>query len=101
MRLERLEQRRLLSAASSHGPYLITAAGLPPEPTAQHSVAAAIGPQINPVNPSKTTIKLKYSPKQDYVGQTITFTATVTSSVGTTPVGTAQFTVDGTAYGTP
>jgi|GEM_PF-1187038 len=52
------------------------------------------------VNPAATTTALTSSANPSTFGESITFTATVTSGAGT-PTGSVQFAVDGTNLGTP
>ncbi|HEX4191387.1 MAG TPA: Ig-like domain-containing protein [Marmoricola sp.] len=60
------------------------------------SASSAFAVQVNPTNttvlPSETTAIL---------GDSVTFSATVTPVVGTHPTGGVQFTVDGSAFGAP
>ncbi len=52
------------------------------------------------VTPASTTTVLTSSANPSSSGQTVTFTATVTSSAGVNPFGTVTFTAGGTALGT-
>jgi hypothetical protein len=62
------------------------------------SVGTLDGGQV--VNPIPTTTTVSSSGNPSVFGQSVTFTATVTSGSGT-PAGTAQFKVDGANLGTP
>jgi hypothetical protein len=96
--LEYLEERRLLSVAPSHGPYLITAGNAGPVQPVYSAASAAVAPLEQGAHP--TSVQLKSSPKQGYVGEMITITATVTAT-GATPEGTIQFSIDNAPYGSP
>ena len=59
---------------------------------------------LAPPDPTSTTVTTQPSDQADF-GQNVTFTATVADTSNSpdaeTPIGTAQFTVDGTPFGTP
>ena len=59
---------------------------------------------LAPPDPTSTTVTTQPSGKADF-GQIVTFTATVADTSNSpdaeTPIGTVQFTVDGTPFGTP
>ena len=50
---------------------------------------------------ASTSTALSSSANPSLVGQSVTFTATVTANNGTTPTGSVQFAVDGTVLGSP
>ncbi|MDH4352145.1 MAG: Ig-like domain-containing protein, partial [Gemmatimonadota bacterium] len=57
-------------------------------------------PVLHPVNPAPTTTAVSASANPSVFGQGVTFTATVTPTVGTaTPTGNVQFRVDGVNLG--
>lgn len=75
-----------------------------------HTLAASYGAQPNflasnasgtlTVNPAPTTTTIVVTPSIAVIGSNVTFTATVTSGVGT-PTGNVQFLVDGSPFGAP
>src|SRR5207249_4364363 len=51
--------------------------------------------------PASTSIGLNSSLNPSVFGQSVFFTALVTSQTGSTPAGTIQFVIDGNAFGNP
>ena len=67
-----------------------------------NSLASTSATIVETINQAATTTTLTSSPNPLYLGQTVTFTATVASAASTFDNGgTVQFAVDGTTFGTP
>ena len=98
LRLEYLEDRRLLSVAPSHGAYLMTAGNAGPAQAVPSAASAAVAPLDQGFYTTTTT--LTSSATQGSVGEMITLTATVKVQIGT-PTGTVQFSIDNKPYGSP
>jgi hypothetical protein len=67
----------------------------------QASVSAVFNQSITPVPAVTTTTAVTSSANPSVFGQSVTFTATVTASNGSTPTGTVNFFVDGSLVSSP
>ncbi len=88
--------RKTTLTATAGATYYITVAGV------SGQTGQIVLDWAGPAAPVNTTTALTSSVNPSASGQSVTFTATVTAASGSnTPTGTVQFTIDGTAVGSP